>query len=55
MLVQALANQPNREVSLPPQEPLPVTKVQYFMRMNLPEYYGSKVDENPGEFIDWHI
>lgn len=50
MLDQVLANQANLEVAFPSQAPTLATRVYDFMRMNLLEYHGSKVEDNPVEF-----
>lgn len=46
-----MANQVNQGVQAP-HAPTPGSRVRDFMRMNPPKFYGSKVDEDPQEFID---
>ncbi|WMV25178.1 hypothetical protein MTR67_018563 [Solanum verrucosum] len=54
MLVQSVANQNNQQV--PGQTYANVgsaaAKVRYFVRMNLLEFLGSQIDEDPQNFID---
>lgn len=52
LLAQVLANKANREFSIPPQTPTSTTKAWDIMRMNPLEYHGSKVDEDPIEFLN---
>lgn len=52
MYAQAMANQVKRGIVFPPQARNLATRILDFVRMNTPEYYGSKVDEDPMEFLD---
>ncbi|XP_055822114.1 uncharacterized protein LOC129890621 [Solanum dulcamara] len=49
MLVQVVSNQ---GVAGPPNVPTPASMVRDFEKMNPPEFYSLKVDEDPQEFID---
>ena len=53
-LAQALTTQANRgEVaSVNPIGGISSTRVREFLKMSPPEFYGSKVDEDPNGFID---
>ncbi|KAH0746323.1 hypothetical protein KY285_007980 [Solanum tuberosum] len=51
LFAQAMANQANHGAQAP-QAPTPASRVRDFVRMNPPEFYGSKLDEDPQEFID---
>ncbi|KAH0669077.1 hypothetical protein KY289_023570 [Solanum tuberosum] len=48
---QAMANQANHGAQAP-HAPTPASRVRDFVRMNPPEFYRSKLDEDPQEFID---
>ena len=48
MLAQAITNQ-GAQAS---HAPTPTSRVRDFTRINPPEFYGSKVEENSQEFID---
>ena len=54
LFAQALTTQANRgEVALANHiGRMSATRVREFLRMNLPEFYGSKVNEDPNGFID---
>ncbi|WMV42302.1 hypothetical protein MTR67_035687 [Solanum verrucosum] len=49
-----MTTQENREVVSPmnPNMGTVATRIRYFTRINPPEFHGSKVDEDPQEFID---
>ncbi|XP_055835162.1 uncharacterized protein LOC129903640 [Solanum dulcamara] len=49
MLAQVVANQ---GVFAPPNAPTLASRVRDFAKINPPEFYGSKVEEDPQEFID---
>ena len=53
LLSQALMTQVNREevASANPVRGMGATKVREFLRINPPEFYGSKIDEDPNGFI----
>ncbi|KAH0754464.1 hypothetical protein KY290_024734 [Solanum tuberosum] len=51
LFAQAMANQANHGAQAP-QAPTPASRVRDFVWMNPPEFYGSKLDEDPQEFID---
>ena len=54
LLDQALTEQANREV-VAPENPIGgmcAIRVEKLLRMNPPEFYGSKVEEDPNGFID---
>ncbi|WMV18900.1 hypothetical protein MTR67_012285 [Solanum verrucosum] len=51
MLAQVVANQVQQGAQAP-RTTTPGERVRDFMRMNPPVFHGSKVDENPQEFID---
>uniref|UniRef100_M1DIU1 Gag-pol protein n=1 Tax=Solanum tuberosum TaxID=4113 RepID=M1DIU1_SOLTU len=51
LFAQAMANQANHGAQAP-QAPTPASRVRDFVRMNPPEFYGSKLDEDPQEFSD---
>ena len=51
MLAQAMTNQINQGAQAP-HTPTPASTVRDFMRMNPLDFNGSKVDEDPQEFID---
>ncbi|XP_055818539.1 uncharacterized protein LOC129887455 [Solanum dulcamara] len=42
----------NQGIVASPNVPTPASRVRDFTRMNPPEFHGSKVDEDPQEFID---
>ncbi|WMV41072.1 hypothetical protein MTR67_034457 [Solanum verrucosum] len=54
VLAQAMNTQANREVVAPVNRNVgtTTTRVRDFTRMNTPEFHGSKVEEDPQEFID---
>ncbi|WMV29515.1 hypothetical protein MTR67_022900 [Solanum verrucosum] len=54
VLGQAMTAKDNREVVAPvnPNMGRMATRIRNFTRMNLPEFHGSKVYEDPQEFID---
>ena len=51
---QAMTAQANREVVSRPHQQVTTmaSRLRDFTRMNPPTFYGSKVDEDPQEFID---
>ena len=51
MLAQVVANQVQQGAQAP-RTTTPGERVRDFMRMNPPVFHGSKVDEDPQEFID---
>lgn len=52
MLAQALANQANRKIAIPPQVPNSSTHIRDFKRMCPLEFHRSKMEEDPIDFID---
>ncbi|WMV08907.1 hypothetical protein MTR67_002292 [Solanum verrucosum] len=54
LFAQALTAQANREVVAPanPIRGIATSIVREFLRMNPPEFYGSKVEEDPQGFVD---
>ena len=54
LLVQALTAQANGEVVAPPNpiRGMSAYSIREFLRMNPPEFSGSKVEEDPNGFID---
>lgn len=50
-LAQAVSSQANQGAQVP-HAPTSAFRVRDFMRMNPPEFYGSKVNEDPHELID---
>ncbi|XP_049372500.1 uncharacterized protein LOC125837413 [Solanum verrucosum] len=49
--IQMLAQTMMTHSSGEPNVGMPALRVRYFMRMNPPEFYGSKIEEDPKEFI----
>ena len=52
MLFRSVANQANRGVDPPPPVLNPTSRIRDFQRMNPPEFEGSKVVEDPIQFIE---
>lgn len=52
LLAQPKDNQANRKVVIFSQVPISVMRVHNFIWIKLPEFYGSKIDEDPIEFIE---
>ncbi|WMV13973.1 hypothetical protein MTR67_007358 [Solanum verrucosum] len=54
VLAQSMTTQANRYVIAPmnPNMGMMVTRIRHFIRINPPEFHGSKVDDDPQEFIN---